>query len=87
VAAQELPLGLLCGFDIVGDIPATGVYPKAAATEQPTSIDSLNHERDNQTMMIRMAAEWRSASGAKRARIANLMEVSQKAIGNLMRLQ
>ena len=80
---EELPLGLLCGFDIVGDIPATGVYPKAAAAEQPTPIGSLDHERDNRAMMNRMAAEWKSASGAKKARIANLllMEVlSQKAI-------
>jgi hypothetical protein len=78
---KELPLCLLCGFDIVGEIPATGVYPRALPKESATDPNTLDHAADNAAMMQKLAAAGRLARGtpAEQALI-ELMAVSQKAV-------
>jgi hypothetical protein len=76
----ELPLCLLAGFDIVGEIPATGVYPRAVGVQDAVPIGSLDHAADNAAMVTRLRAKWRSADEAGRLQAQELMEVSNKAV-------
>ena len=77
---RELPLCLMVGFDIVGDIPPTGVYPKAVASEEPTPIDSLDHTKDNLAVTDRLKSAGRRANPAATQRLEELMAVSRKAV-------
>jgi hypothetical protein len=74
---KELPLCLLCGFDIVGEIPATGVYPRSDPGTGATKLHSLDHAADNRALMNKMQRAGRRSEGQPASKVLTaLMAVS-----------
>ena len=76
----ELPLCLLGGFEIIGDVPGYGgVFPLAERV-RAGDIHALDHAAENKSIERRLWARFRTGGAAMAAQMAALMAVSEKAV-------
>ena len=75
---KALPLCLMGGFDIVGTLSPSGVFP-AAKREAIESIHDLDHAHDNAAKISELWSHYRADRPGSRAKTRALWEVSKKA--------